>query len=71
MMKEVELQAAIEAYTEKHGCMPTKVCGKFTQLLPMHAFAWYGDFMGESGYITPFGMVVPELDTTAEEWDRA
>lgn len=67
-MLESEMIKAIETHTQKTGEMPTRLCGRFEQLLPINGFCYYVSFMGREGYRTPFGIIECELDTKASEW---
>lgn len=65
---ESDVIEAIEAYTQKHGKMPTKLCGTFAQIYPATKFFNYSTSREKDGFLTPFGMVSLHLDTKAVGW---
>ena len=62
-----ELLKEIEHYTQVNGVMPTKLCGKFIDLLPLCSFTRSHKFIGKDGFVTLLGFIEYELDSKANE----
>ena len=67
-MTEKDVHEAIEAYTQQHKVMPTKIRGTFSQLIPFSWFNSYTKFMGKDVFIVPLATLELELDTSATHW---
>jgi hypothetical protein len=65
---EKALVEAIERHTQIHKVMPTKIRGKYRDLVPISAFSNYTTFMGKPAYHTALNCLDIELDADADAW---
>ena len=61
-MSENDLDERIEAYTQEHGVMPTRIFGTYKAIAKIGSYAGSANINGDEVYVTPLGSLSLHLD---------